>query len=239
MPVFVEYHGALGVAHLLVGVDHLKRFLSDGVVKLTTFRVEVVDARREFLGMVFVCRKQQSYRVAGLFQTSCGVDTRSDKEHQVADCQLFFGDVLLFCLAQHCCDARTRVFVELDQAEVCQDTVFTGDRNDVGRDANRNIVKEFVDFLNWSSEAHRQCGDEFEAHSAAREFLVRIFTVGTFRVEHRHGVRNHVVRTMMVADYEVDATLVGVFDFLHSLDAAVEHDDETEAVVGSIVDAFI
>ena len=43
---------------------------------------------------------------------------------------------------------------------------------------------------------------------------------------------------MVVADDEVDALAVGVFDAFHGLDAAVEGDDEFEAVVGRIVDAF-
>ena len=51
MPVFVKYHGALGVAHLLVGIDHLKRFLGDGVVELATLYVEVVDACGEALSV--------------------------------------------------------------------------------------------------------------------------------------------------------------------------------------------
>ena len=81
MPVLVEDHGALGVAHLLVSVDHLKSLLSDGVVELATLYVEFVDARGELLGMVVVGGQKQSNRVSSLFQTSCCVDTWSDKEY--------------------------------------------------------------------------------------------------------------------------------------------------------------
>lgn len=43
---------------------------------------------------------------------------------------------------------------------------------------------------------------------------------------------------MVVADDEIDATLVGVFDALDGLDAAIECDDQLETVFGSIVDAL-
>ena len=43
----------------------------------------------------------------------------------------------------------------------------------------------------------------------------------------------------MVADDEVDTALVGVVDFLDRLDAAVKHNNKAEAMIGSVVDAFI
>ena len=43
---------------------------------------------------------------------------------------------------------------------------------------------------------------------------------------------------MVVADDEVDALLLGVFDFLDGLDAAVQHDDELDATLGGIVNAL-
>ena len=43
----------------------------------------------------------------------------------------------------------------------------------------------------------------------------------------------------MVADDEIDTALVGVLYLFYSFDTAVEHYDQSEAVISSIIDAFI
>ena len=167
MPVLVEYHGALGVTHLLVGVNHLECLLCDGVVELAALHVELVDARCQLLGMIVVGRQQQSHRVGGFLQTSRSVDAWPDKKHQVANGQLSFQNVLCVALrdgivvttvdvgvAQYRLYARTRLLVQELQSEICQNPVFASDRHDVGSNADRNIIKQLVDFLYRSAQSH-------------------------------------------------------------------------------------
>ena len=43
----------------------------------------------------------------------------------------------------------------------------------------------------------------------------------------------------MVADDEVDTAFVSIVNLLNSLDAAVEHNHQSESVIGCIIDALI
>ena len=60
-----------------------------------------------------------------------------------------------------------------------------------------------------------------------------------FGVEDSHGVGQLVVGHVVVADDEVDAFALGVCNLLHGLDAAIEGDDERDAVLGGIVDTLV
>ena len=136
-------------------------------------------------------------------------------------------------------DARTRFLVELLQAEVGQHAVFARDGHDVGGDAHGEEVEQLIHFFDSAVALHREGGDQLEAHATARELVVRIVAVGALGVEHSHGIGDDIASAVVVADDEVDAFGVGVFDAFHGLDAAVEGDDKLEAVVSRIVDTFV
>ena len=69
--------------------------------------------------------------------------------------------------------------------------------------------------------------------------FVGIVTVVALGVKNRHSVRYAVVRSVMVADYEIHAALLGVVHFLNSLDSAIKRYDETTAVLHCIIDSLI
>ncbi len=83
------------------------------------------------------------------------------------------------------------------------------------------------------------CLHELEAHTAARQVVERIGAVFALGIEHSHGRGQLHVGEMVVADDGVDAQFLGVFDFLHGLDAAVERNQQGAAMFLGRVDAFV
>ena len=200
--------------------------------------------------MFLLVGDEQAHRVGGLGDASRSVDARSDEEDQVADGQLSSEHVFVFVqlvfvtavdvgVLQDGLDARTRFLVELLQAEVGQHAVFARDGHDVGGNAHGEEVEQFIHLFDGAVALHREGGDQLEAHATARELVVRIVAVGALGVEHGHGIGDDIASAVVVADDEVDAFGVGVFDAFHGLDAAVEGDDKLEAVVSRIVDTFV
>ena len=214
MPILVEDDGGTCVAQFLVVGDHVKCLFGNAVVEFTAGVVELVDVGCQLEGMFVFLGKKESHRVGSLVDTPCGVDARTDEEHQVADGELAGEGIVFFSVhpigvflttidvgvLEDGLDARARLFVELFQSIVGQHTVFAGDGHDVGSNADSQQVEQLIDLVDRQFESHRESGDELEAHAATREFLVGIGAVGTLGVEHSHGSGNLVTCTMVVAD---------------------------------------
>ena len=101
-----------------------------------------------------------------------------------------------------------------------------------------------VELLRQVAQAHAQallevCFHDLEADAAAAELLVGVGAVALLGVEHRHGARHLVARQVVVADDEVDATLLGVVHLLHGLDAAVEGYHQLHPRLVGVVDALV
>ena len=135
-------------------------------------------------------------------------------------------------------DARTRFLVELLQAEISQHTVFACDGNDVGGNAHGQKVDEVIHLFNSAQAFHREGGNQFETHTTTRELVVGISAVGTFGIENSHSIGDDIAGTMVVADDEINAALVGIVDTLVGLDATVQGNDQLETIFGCIVNAF-
>ena len=69
--------------------------------------------------------------------------------------------------------------------------------------------------------------------------LVRIDGVYALGIQYSHGIRQNVVRHVMVADNKVDPQLLGIFDLFDGFDTAVERDHQRDSVFTGIVDSFI
>ena len=125
--------------------------------------------------------------------------------------------------------------VQAAQPVVGQDAVLTRDGDDVGGDAHGAEVEQGGEFVELDAVALGKGLHELEAHAAAREVGAGVVVVGAFRVEHGHGGGHGLVGDVVVADDEVDAQRAGIGDLVDGLDAAVEHDDESDAHLGGVV----
>ena len=65
--------------------------------------------------------------------------------------------------------------------------------------------------------------------------LVGIGVILALGIQDGHRRRQHLVRHVMVTDDEVYSALTCIGYLLHSLDAAVEHDHQSHARLGSII----
>ena len=80
---------------------------------------------------------------------------------------------------------------------------------------------------------------ELEAYPATREVFVGVCVIESLGVENGYCGRQHIIRHMVVADDEIDSFFFSVRDFVHSLDAAVEYDDQADTCFNSIVYSFV
>ena len=69
--------------------------------------------------------------------------------------------------------------------------------------------------------------------------VVRVVVVGALWIQYGNGGRQHCIGHMMVADDEVDTQILGVSNFLNSLDATVQYDDEFHARFVGEVHTFL
>ena len=118
---------------------------------------------------------------------------------------------------------------------VGQDAVLARDGHDVGGDAHCAKVEQGGELVEFDAVALGKGLHELEAHAAAREVGAGVVVVCAFRVEHGHGRGHGLVGDVVVADDEVDAQRAGIGDFVDGLDAAVEHDDKSDAHFGGVV----
>ena len=107
-----------------------------------------------------------------------------------------------------------------------QYTVFTHNGYDVRCYADGTKVKQGNQLGEVDAVVHGKRLHELEAYATAAEMLIRISIILTLCVQDGHGRRQHIVRHMMVTDNEIDATLTGIRNLVHSLDAAIEHDNQ-------------
>ena len=79
---------------------------------------------------------------------------------------------------------------------------------------------------------------QLEAHAAAGKVVEGIAAVFPLGVQHRHGLREFLLRQVVVADYHVYSLAAGVLHLLNGLDAAVQGDYEVHARLRGVVDAL-
>ncbi|CDB09379.1 unknown [Bacteroides sp. CAG:633] len=133
----------------------------------------------------------------------------------------------------------TGVAVQLLQAVEGQYAVLAHDRDNVRSDADGHKVEQGDEVVELDAVADGKRLHELESYAAAREVLVGVGVVEAFGVEYGYSGWQHVVGHVMVADDEVDAFLAGIGYLVHSLDAAVEHDDEFDARLHGVVHSFV
>jgi len=89
----------------------------------------------------------------------------------------------------------------------------------------------------WDAVALGQTLHQFETDPTAAQLLEGIRTVGTFRIKHGHGFRQHIARSVVVADDHVDTAFRSIRHLVHGLDPAVERDDQAHTLAGRPIDA--
>ena len=73
---------------------------------------------------------------------------------------------------------------------------------------------------------------------ASAQFFEGIQTVGPFHIQHRYRIGDDVARRMVVTHDEIDMFAIGISDFIHCFDTAVECDDQTAPFLFGSVDTL-
>ena len=138
----------------------------------------------------------------------------------------------------HGLQADARLLIQALQPEMREHPVLPYHRNQVGRDTHDQQVQKREERLERQAVFLRVGLNQLEPDAAAGKIVERIGAILAFRIQHRRCRRNFFLRKMMIANDKVNAFVLGIFYFIDSLDAAVEGDNQCEAVVRSPVDTF-
>ena len=134
--------------------------------------------------------------------------------------------------------ALARVHVELLESEICKHPVLPYHGHEVGGYADDKEVQQRDEALERHAVTRRIALHQLEAYPASGEVVERIAAVLPLRVEHGHGVGNHLVWQVVVAYYHVDTPGRRVFHLVDRLYAAVEGYYQRESVLGGPVDTL-
>ena len=119
---------------------------------------------------------------------------------------------------------------------VGEDAIFARDGHDVRCNRHGTEVEQLVQAVEFNAIVGGKSLHEFETHAAAREMRVGVVIVAALGIENGHSRGQDLVGNVVVADDEIDATLLGIGDFFDGLDATVQDDDEAHTGFGGIVD---
>ena len=120
-----------------------------------------------------------------------------------------------------------------------QDAVFTHDGDKVGGYAHHQQVEQRDEGFEGDVVLLRISLHELEAYSAAAKVVERIAVVLALGIQHGHRRRQFLFGKMMVADDDIDAVSCRDLDFLNGLDAAVEGNQQAEAIVSRPLYALV
>ena len=236
VPGGVVYDGGVLRGQGTAARNHLQGFLRDFAVDGLALVVVVVDFLADFPGRPFIGGRKELHRQPAAFHSSCRIDAGADLEDDVVNADVAG---LQLGKADHGQQALTRVLVEALEAVVGQDAVFSGHGHQVRGDGDYlQIQQGFQQGGVQSIVLHIALG-QFEAHSATTEVVEGIVAVFPFGIQYGHGLGQLVFRKVVVTDDDVDALGTGILYFLDGLDAAVQGDDEVDAVVGGPVQGLV
>ena len=232
MPILVVQHdGAAVCESFQTGYDLIGLF-GHGLVKVFAGFVILIDLSGLFQSNREVLFRQQIYRFLAVLDTSGGIDTRTYLEYYIADGDFFFRQS---AYVDNGLQPYARITVELFQTVIGKYAVLSHNRYDVRGDADCHQVQQRNQMMKFDAVADSECLHEFKTYSAARKMFVRIGVVFALGVQYSYGRGQHFIGYVVVADDEVDAFFLGVCNFVYSLDAAVQHDNQSHTGFGGIV----
>ena len=234
VPAFIEDHSAPRVSHERVPLDVVQRRTCDVLVQLLPSCVVAIHAQPDVVGLALVLGQQQLHGLAAMFDPTRSVDPGSDREDQFGDAQSF----LHIRHLHHGLDPRAWFQVHALQSEVGKHAVLAGHRNDIARRAHRHQVQQGLQLVRFDAISLREALHELEADAAAAQFLVGIWTVVAFWIQHRYGAGKRIPGAVVIADDHIDATLCGVVHLVDGFDATVQGDDEAHVLLSGVVDAL-
>ena len=109
------------------------------------------------------------------------------------------------------------------------DAVLADQRHDVGERADRGNLDEGRQPLRLARSGAQRL-HQLQRDADAGEMLVRIGAVVALRIDHRQRDRQRGVRLVMVGDDQIDPELAGAQRRLGAADAAVDRDDQRDAI---------
>ena len=232
MPFLVVEDDGLVLVLVFQSLDDAIGLLGHRLVQVLTLLVVFVDLLCQPLGFrgVFLYEKGDGF-VAGL-HTAGSIDARPYLEDDVAQRYLL---VLQSANLHQRFDTDAGRAVQLAKSVVGKDAVLAHNGHDVRSNADGTEVEKRDKLGELNTVVDGKSLYQLEAHAAAAEVLVGIRVVRTLGVQNSHSGRQLLVRHMVVADNEVDAFFLGVGNFVDCLDAAVEHNNEPDTRLASIV----
>ena len=191
MPTGVVEHQRLAVTIVGVGVDAAFGLLGGRGVKVLALHVVLVDVVGQLTRDSGVVGKHQTHAVESTADAAGGIDTGSDKEHQIADGEFFLKVTVLgflggfgavggigqvglatvdMAVLENGFDAGTRLGVEHAQAEEGQHSVLAHDGDNVAGDGHCHQIEvlqqaQFQVFLPFLTIGVELLGQVAQAHA--------------------------------------------------------------------------
>ena len=233
MPLLVVDDNAATLFETLHGADLFGGLLGHLAVEIFARLVVEVDVRSLIEGGGVVVFDQQLDGFFAVLHASGGIDAGADAENDVVHRQFAVGQSAHF---HDGLQTDGGVGVEAPQPVVGEDAIFARDGHDVRCNRHGTEVEQLVQAVELNAIVGGKGLHEFETHTAAREVRVGVVIVAALGVENGHSRGQDLVGNVVVANDEIDATLLGIGDFFDGLDATVQDDDEAHTGFGGIVD---
>ena len=235
MPVRTIYHYRLAVGIAFNFPYFFLRLVCNRLVQILAVFIILVNGCTFFTGKLRVTCYQQLHCLRCRTHTAGGIDARTYLENNVTD-----ANFLVFQSAHinNAFQAHTRTMVDAFQAKIGQHAVFACYRHNIRRNAQSHQIEQLLQMGKVNTIGHGKSLHELEPYATARKFRIRIMAIGPLGIQHGNSRWYHLVCRMMVTNYKVNRTRLGISHLAHGLNTTVQCYYQRKAIVGGIVYSF-
>ncbi len=219
----VRADGGIGLDRLLRGRHELRLFLLAPQILV----VQLLGERAGLLLERAVGGEEQPRRDVGRAHAAGGVDAGRQHERDLIAVDGLAGQPA--AIEQRPQADGVWSPAERLEAEPCDHAVLADQRHDVGQRADRGDLDERRQPLA-APGASAERLHQFEGDADPGQVFVRVRAVVALGIQHGHRHRQLIVRLVVVGDDQVDAELAGAARRLDAADAAVDGNDQRDAV---------
>jgi hypothetical protein len=109
---------------------------------------------------------------------------------------------------------------------MCQNPVLACYRDQIGCDAHYKKIKERNQSLERNIITLCIGLNKFESYPTSRKIVERIVTILSLGIKHSYGLRELILRKMVVTDDDIDTSFTSILYLFICLDTTVKRDDE-------------
>ncbi|OAV73812.1 hypothetical protein Barb7_02803 [Bacteroidales bacterium Barb7] len=236
MPQWIVHDNSFAVFHILPFIDGGIGFVGYLFVQFAAFIVIPVHVFALLAGGFAVLCQKQVNGFLPVFHPAGGVDARAYLKDNVADGYIRAGQP---ADVNNPFQPQPGIAVKLFQSVVRQNPVLASNRHNIGSNADRRQIQQILQIGKGTAVAQGKSLHKLKPYPATRQMRIRIHRIRPFGIQYGNGIRQRIVRRMMIANDKINAVLLGIFHLVVSLYPAVQRNNERDAVFDGILNTLM